>query len=55
MPLDDIIRDVVYNKDIHNLLKQLDLTQPYGEIVQFQIDECEDNDNTSINIDTEGF
>ncbi len=40
MTLDDIIRKVVYNKDVHDLLKQLDLTQPYGKIVQFQIDAC---------------
>ena len=35
MTFDDVIRDIVYNKDVHNLLKQPDLTQPYGEIIQF--------------------
>lgn len=52
MTLDDVIRDVVYNKDIQTLLKKPDLKHPYGEITQFQIDESEDND-TSIN--DEGF
>ena len=52
MTLDQVISDIVYNKDVHNLLKQPDLTQPYGEIIQFQIDECADNDTS---IDKEGF
>lgn len=52
MTLDDVIRDIVYNKDVHNLLKQPDSTQPYGKIIQFQIDECADNDTS---IDKEGF
>ena len=52
MTLDQIISDIVYNKDVHNLLNQLDLTQPYGEIIQFQIDECVDNDTS---IEKEGF
>ena len=52
MTLDDIISDVVYNKDVHNLLTQLDLTQPYGKIVQFQIQECV---KKGTSIDNEGF
>ena len=53
-PLDQIIRNVVYNEDVRNLLKlkQIDLTHPYGEIIKFQLDECNDN-NTSI--EQEGF
>ena len=47
MTLDDIISDVVYNKDVHNLL-----TQPYGGIVQFQIEECVNN---GTSVDKEGF
>ncbi|MBR2207781.1 MAG: hypothetical protein IJ859_03135 [Synergistaceae bacterium] len=52
MTLDEVMRDIVYNKDIQTLLKKPDLKQPYGEIAQFQIDECEDNDTS---IEDEGF
>ena len=52
MTLDQVISNVIYNKDVHNLLKRPDLTQPYGEIIQFQIDECADNDTS---IEKEGF
>ena len=50
--LDTIIKEIVYNKDVHNLLLRPDATHPYGEIVQFQIDECKDNGTT---IEEEGF
>ena len=52
MTLDQVISDIIYNRDVQKLLMQPDLKQPYGEVTQFQIDECEDND-TSIN--NEGF
>ena len=52
MTLDEVIRDVVYNNDIQALLKKPDLKLPYGEITQFQIDECEENDTS---IEDEGF
>ncbi len=50
--LDDVIQEIVYNKDIHDLLLKPDATQPYGDIVQFQIDECTDN---GTSIEEEGF
>ena len=47
MELDDVIEKVVDNDDVRNLLKQ-----PYGEIIQFQIEECINN---GTSIDKEGF
>ena len=52
MTLDQVISDIVYNRDVQKLLMQPDLKQPYGEVTQFQIDECEDNDTS---ISNEGF
>ena len=51
MTLDNIIRDVVYNKDIQALLKKPE-KHPYYEITQFQIDECKNN---YTSIEKEGF
>ena len=50
--LDNLIREIVYNQDIHKLLVTPDTTKPYGDVVKFQVDECEDN-GTSIK--EEGF
>ncbi len=50
--LDDVIREVVFNGDVHQLLLKSDATQPYGDIVQFQMDECTDN---GTSIEEEGF
>ena len=47
MELKDVIKKVVDNDDVCNLLKQ-----PYGEIIQFQIEECINN---GTSIDKEGF
>ena len=50
--LDTIIKEIISNKDVHNLLLRPVTTHTYGEIVQFQIDECTDNGTT---IEEEGF
>lgn len=50
--LDTIIKEIVCNKDVHDLLLKPDVAHPYREIVQFQIDECTDNGTT---IEEEGF
>lgn len=50
--LDSIIQEIIYNKDVHNLLLNPKLAHPYRSIVQFQINEC---NGKGISINEEGF
>lgn len=50
--LDEVIKEIVFNKDVHNLLLKPNPAHPYGDIMQFQINECIDN---GTSIEEEGF
>ena len=50
--LDDVIREIVFNEDVSQLLRTPNAAHSYNGVVQFQVDECKDN-GTSIK--DEGF
>ena len=50
--LDDVIREVVFNDDVSQLLRTPNAAHPYDGVVKFQVDECEDN---GTSIAQEGF
>ena len=50
--LDDVIREIVFNDDVSQLLSTPNAAHSYDGVVQFQVDECEDN---GTSIAKEGF
>ena len=50
--LDDVIREIVFNDDVSQLLRAPNAVHSYNGVVQFQVDECEDN---GTSIAKEGF
>ena len=50
--LDDVIREIVFNDDVSQLLSTPNAAHSYDGVVQFQVDECEDN---GTSIEDEGF